>query len=319
MRVRSAAAALIVLFLVLCAPRSSPLAEVQANHARIGGAALPSEYGEVIYRYNERSPHQLYVIGIKHRSTANRKNGLLTARAQAETFKIGEWLIRNEGVELLFPEGFFERSTLPDAGDAGAPSPLEGQATAREPLDLSMLEARLGDDSVFVNAEMLLGEHYRIRKKQAEDRELYDAASDSLSRLEQSDKRSYDYLALLSRLEYLQQRRTAAMLQAIPGAIDDAFTKGEIRNRKALLTIGMNHLLELITYVKENKIAIYCPPFVPGSDKDYIADVALCNGDFGLTVIIPRVLADNREVLTMTRLHTLVPSRAEEQSSPPRP
>ena len=44
---------------------------------------LPALFGEVIYRYNEKSPLRLFVIGIGHRDAVTRKNGSTTSKVQA--------------------------------------------------------------------------------------------------------------------------------------------------------------------------------------------------------------------------------------------
>ena len=90
---------LIPLFLLILSAGNSQSAESES-------CALPDDYGKVVCRYNGESPNQLYVIIIAHRDSLTRSNGGCTLRVQAEVYKIGEWLIQNQGVELLLPEGF---------------------------------------------------------------------------------------------------------------------------------------------------------------------------------------------------------------------
>jgi hypothetical protein len=54
---------------------------------------IPVEYGEIIYRFNEKSPNQIFIIGIRHRDALTCLNGDNTSRVQAEAYKIGDWLI----------------------------------------------------------------------------------------------------------------------------------------------------------------------------------------------------------------------------------
>src|SRR4030042_3543753 len=72
---------------------------------------IPAEYGDIIYRFNEKSPNQVFVIGISHRDALTCLNGDNTSRVQAEIYKIGDWLIHHQGVELVLPEGFFKSSS----------------------------------------------------------------------------------------------------------------------------------------------------------------------------------------------------------------
>jgi len=69
---------------------------------------VPAQYGEIVYRFNEKNPSQIFIIGIGHRDALTCRNGENTSRVQAEIYKIGDWLIHHQGVELVLPEGFFK-------------------------------------------------------------------------------------------------------------------------------------------------------------------------------------------------------------------
>ncbi|MGZ3526022.1 MAG: hypothetical protein ACXU9L_14630, partial [Thermodesulfobacteriota bacterium] len=72
---------------------------------------VPSQYGDVIYRINEESPNQIFIIGLSHRDSLTCLNGDLTSRVQSEVFKIGDWLIHDQELGLLLPEGFFKSAS----------------------------------------------------------------------------------------------------------------------------------------------------------------------------------------------------------------
>ena len=99
-----------------------PLLYCSSSRAGTDLAGLPPQYGEVIYCCNEKSVNQLFIIGMSHRDSISRLNGLNTSRVQAEVYKLGEWLIQNRGLELLLPEGFFKKKSrtakkiIPDGG-----------------------------------------------------------------------------------------------------------------------------------------------------------------------------------------------------------
>jgi hypothetical protein len=261
-------------------------------------AALPPEYGEVIYCCNEKSPNQLFIIGMSHRDAVSRLNGLNTSRVQAEVYKLGEWLIQNRGLELLLPEGFFKKKP-PAAQKMVRTADQKGSHPA--PLDLKILEEKLSDTTSFINAEMLLMKNYHLQTEQVEDPKWYDAVARFIRKLVSSDNSS-DYYLVKSELDYLQERRTAAMLQEIPGIIDAEYQQGSIKGKKAFFTIGMSHLHKIIKYLDENKIRIYSP--LAGSNKngDYVADLNLLRENFGVFIIIPRTLADDQRILEINHL-----------------
>ena len=95
-------------------------------------------------------------------------------------------------------------------------------------LDIKLLEERLSDNKAYVNAEMLLKETHPLTLRQVEDKELYDAVRSDLVKLTSCRSDSGDYSLLKSKLDYLQEKRTAAMLQKIPEIIDSEFQQGSI-------------------------------------------------------------------------------------------
>jgi len=260
--------------------------------------ALPSERGQVVFSCNERSPNQIYIIGMGHRDTLTRASGSDTLKSQIEVYRIGEWLIQKEGLELLLPEGFFSKEASDEKEDLIKTAASE--KGTREPFDTKTLEEKLGQENIYINAEMLLMESHSIKSQQVEDMNLYNAAREKINLLEKYGDDTFESLFIKSGLDYLQERRSAAMLQKIPEVIDSEYRAGRIKNKKAIFTIGMSHLSGIIKYLKQNRIEIYSPAFT--QYDDYLSGVKLLENDFGVTIIIPRTLADNRELLRLTRL-----------------
>lgn len=260
--------------------------------------ALPSERGEVVFSCNERSPNQIYIIGMSHRDTLTHANGSNTVKSQIEIYRIGEWLIQKEGLELLLPEGFFSKEASDKKEDLIKTAASENGI--RVSFDTKTLEEKLGKEDAYINAEMLLMESHSIKSQQVEDINLYNAAREKINLLEKFGNDTYESLFIKSGLDYLQERRSAAMLQKIPEVIDSEYRAGRIKNKKAIFTIGMSHISGIIKYLKQNRIEIYSPAFT--SYDDYLSGVKLLENDFGVTIIIPRTLADNRELLKLTRL-----------------
>jgi len=264
---------------------------------------IPATYGEIIYRFNEKSPNQIFIIGISHRDALTCLNGVNTSKVQAEIYKIGDWLIHNQGLELLLPEGFFkslstkvEEKNIKDSERAGSCASL----------DMDALEKRLSDNNVYVNAEMLLKENHSLRLRQIEDEDLYKAVRNHLLKLASCREDSADYASLNSEVEILQEKRAAAMLQKIPQIVNDEFRQGNIKNRKAIFTIGMFHLHNIITYLNEKRIKIRPPRSSSNGNGGYTAELNLQKENFGVSVIIPRTLASDRKTLEMTELDEIV-------------
>ena len=264
---------------------------------------IPAEYGEIIYRFNEKSPNQVFVIGISHRDALTCLNGDNTSRVQAEIYKIGDWLIHNQGLELLLPEGFFRSvSTKIEKKNFNAP----GRGSSCASIDMEALEKRLSDNKVYVNAEMLLKENHPLRLHQIEDKGLYEAVRNHLLKLAICREDSADYSRLKSELGYLQEKRTVAMLQKIPQIVNDEFRQGNIKNKKAIFTIGMLHLHEIITYLTEKRIKIHTPLSASNGIRGYMAELNLQKENFGASVIIPRTLANDRMILEINELDKIV-------------
>ncbi len=264
---------------------------------------LPPQYGRVIYQINPESPNQLFIIALGHRDTLTCLNGDNTSRVQAEVYKIGDWLIHNQGLGLLLPEGYF-KSTSTKVEEKNTSAPDKENSCAL--MEMKVLEERLSDNKVYLNAEMLLKETHPLRLRQVEDKGLYDALRNDLIKLVSCRNDSSDYSLLNSKLEYLQEKRTAGILQKIPGIIDDEFQQGNIKSRKAILTVGMYHLHEIIRYLNENKIRIHAPLPASEETKDYQAELNILKAHFGVSVILPRTLADDQKILQINKLDQIV-------------
>jgi hypothetical protein len=256
---------------------------------------LLAEYGEVIYRVNEDSPKQLYIIGISHRNPATGQNNSDTIRTQAEIFRIGEWLNRYKGLELLLPEGYFiKNSRLFNA----ASDPHEIL------YDNVQLHKKLADENHFVNAEMLLMEYFDMRASQVEDRNIYNAVRSSLENLQVDDPDNLSPRQRLAELKFLQELRTAKLLQNIPDVIESELRNGTIQNSFAMFTIGLNHVTHIIRYLDENPFSIDAPEDLANLN-DFNAELDLLKKGYGITIILPRTLANNAELLEAMNLNRI--------------
>lgn len=265
-----------------------------AHSAGVASCPVPGDYGEVVCRYNEKSPNQLYIVGIGHRDTLTGSNGPLTSRIQAEVYKIAEWLIKNQGVELLLPEGFFVESR-----ERTAEKRVQTRFLPASPGEMSIevLEKRFSDERTFMNAEMLLRKNFSLLIKQVEDRDIYRTVYENICLLVESGGNMEKNFLIRSELDYHQKRRVGAMLQKIPGIVNEQFLGGHIDNKKALFTIGLSHISDIIKYLEEKNITVFSPLFTPVKHEDYIEGLNLLKEDFGISVIVPRTLIDAHETM----------------------
>ncbi len=264
--------------------------------ANMNPAVLPEEYGEVVFQYNASSPNQIYIIGMSHRDSLTRLNGDNTSRVQAEVYKIGEWLIQYKGLELLLPEGFFGRKA---SAEKGAPKNAGNRANPQS-LDIKKIETRLSDRS-FVNAEMLLMKNHGVRTEQVEDPALYTAVEVLIRQLAVGGA-SCDVPQVRSDLDFLQEMRTAAMLQKIPSVVEGVFQEGEIDCRTGLFTIGISHIPAIIQYLNDRRIKISSPATGAYKNEKVESELNLAKGNFGVCVILPRSLVNDPKVLAVNNL-----------------
>lgn len=251
---------------------------------------LPNEYGRVIFQKNQDATNQIFIIGQSHRSGVNGKNGQHTVQAQMEIYRIGEWLIRQKKVELLLPEGFFQKGVVQnDAQDR----PYANYAP--DTLDSDRLRSLLQDTRQFVSADTLLSDQYPLRLGQVEDEELYQTVSQLMRKLGNRNKDLNR--ANFEELNDYQRKRTAIMLRNIPFAVESVFQRGDIENKHAIFTIGIAHIADILEFfhAKTGKIA--------GND-DLLSSAAFdfLEEGYGVTVILPKSLAEDGNVLRLTRL-----------------
>lgn len=200
-----------------------------------GIVPFPQEYGKIVYRTDTGAPARIYIITNSHRSAFSGHNGNETLQSQVETYRIGEWLISQEQVDLLLPEGFFG-SWEQKKVSTDSPGTLA---------DNKALQQRLTDTSTFVNAEILLHEVYGIGLEQVEDRSIYQRTRELLH------KRLNNNTLLTAadpEIEYLQQLRSTAILQKSIAVLKSTSYRG------AMLTIGFSHLDDIITCLESGEI-----------------------------------------------------------------
>jgi hypothetical protein len=250
-----------------------------------------------IYR---KSPNQVYVIGISHRDTLTGSNGRLTSRVQAEVYKIGEWLIRNRGRELLLPEGFFAEGTT-KTGEKRKES--RSPAVSPPEPNLESLEKRFSEGGTYINAEMLLNQNFPLLLRQVEDKELYQSVYQKVRLLAQSGGNLERRFLIRSELGYLQKKRVGIMLQKISEIVKREFREGHIDAKKALFTIGPNRISDIITHLKERKITVLSPLFTAIKYQNYIDALHLTQENFGISVILPRTLTNDHQAKSISKLN----------------
>ena len=294
--------ALLVCFFFILSSLSTVSASSEMPKSPAEILEMPSEYGEVIYRIHPQSPKQLYVIGINHKDPNSGENNDTTIQTQIEIFRIGEWLKKNKSLDLLLPEGYFSKKN-----DLKKPKQIASPTLDTfNPvyLDKLLIQKKLSV-ATYVNAEMLLMKYHRFHASQVETRDTYDAVRNSLFKLHNTSTQS-GTADNMAELFYLQQVRTAQILQNIPGVIEGEFQNGTIGNHSALFTIGLNHIKDIFRYIQDDVIHIVSPT---GSDvhPDFLfSGLNLLKTGYGITIILPRTLANDRKLLQMTRIDRIL-------------
>jgi hypothetical protein len=169
----------------------------------------------------------------------------------------------------------------------------------------SIIEKKLADDALFVTAETLLMEHFRIPASQVEDRGLYDEVLNRVIKLK-GEANDSACLSLREEIQYLQEKRTAAILQKIPAVIEENFQNGNIKSENALFTIGLNHIEPIIKYFEQKAIHIQPPSSESPIKEEYVADLALLKEGFGVIIILPNTLVNNEKALKISQLSGVI-------------
>lgn len=292
---------LLVLFTSVLPASGSSAESPEHSHDPAVYLDMPAEYGDTIFRINPHSPKQLYIIGISHRDPNSGANNNNTVQTQMEIFRIGEWLKEKRGLDLLLPEGYFtaKKTILSPAASA-----IHDANQLLPVPDNTYLQENLAADSPGVNAEQLLMRHYNLHASQVEDRKIYNAVRNSLGKLKTTSDRSDEITGNIAELIYLQEVRTAQLLQNIPAVIEHEFLRGAVNNHSALFTIGLNHIKDIFRYIENEKIYIESPNGV--QSDSLVSNLNLLQKGYGISIIIPRTLADDQKLLKMTNIDRIL-------------
>ncbi|MBP1717038.1 MAG: hypothetical protein H6Q43_476 [Deltaproteobacteria bacterium] len=281
--------------------------------AEAGSGACPSEYGKMLYECNPTHEKQLFIIGMGHRDALTGANGHRTAKIQAEVYKIGEWLIRQEGVELVLPEGFFKS---PGGKKVSSPAPSDSEKKrSAESLDLKTLEAKLADKTAFLNAEILLKRNYPIILQQVEDKRCYDEVGSLMKKFFGGGCSPEEYARTKAELNSLQDKRTAVMLQKVPEIIDREYDEGRIKTRKAIFTIGLSHIPLLLKYLNDGGIRFSSPH----AGNHNFQELNLQREKFRVSILIPKSLAGDPKILEIYNLARIVSGNSSSKTNNPFP
>lgn len=242
---------------------------------------FPGQLGVIVYQTQASAASRIYIIANGHRSAIDGSNTAETVQAQVETFRIGEWLINQKRIDFLLPEGFF--------GELGSSAGID---TKNFPLDDRVLQDALADTTHFVNAELLLHYKYGIGLQQVEDRALYLNVKERLrSSLNATAKFSF---ANYCELVQLQKLRTAHLLQSVPVVVAEAYQQGRIAAPNAMLTAGLSHLEDIISFLETSEIDMTGRQTASKESSLHQAEPELIKQRVGITVVVPRSLMSKR-------------------------
>jgi len=91
-------------------------------------------------------------------------------------------------------------------------------------------------------------------------------------------------------------------LQKLPAVINAAYHQGQIAQPRAILTIGVTHLDEIIKFLETERTDVFAPPLGVSGFQDYSEELDLVAQGVGVTVIIPRVMLADREMMSLANL-----------------
>jgi hypothetical protein len=292
-------ALLLVLSIVLFGSSATGLETAPERAASSdGGLVAAPPYGKVVFHKRGDAQKQIYILGQNHRSPLTGGNGDKTLQAQMEIYRIGEWLIRNRQVELLLPEGFFGGNAQDEETRDLRIASASGEHLRRMSIDNAVLRDILGDSRAFTNAASLLKSNFGVKLSQAEDECLYGAVADSFRQLTGQEGTAGSELS--TRLSCFQERRTAAMLQKIPAVVEREFQGGSIQGKNAIFIIGMAHVAEIVQFLENESIAL--TPSREELVRSAPCELELLKENYGVTVILPHSLAEDKEILRLTKL-----------------
>jgi hypothetical protein len=294
------------IFIVICtllilSISGSSAASPEQTPDLAGYLDIPPEYGDTIFRINPYSSKQIYIVGISHRDPNNGADKSTTVQTQIEIFRIGEWLKENKRLDLLLPEGYF---TAGHTLSSPTPSAAHASNQVHPVLDDAYLQKSLAADSPGVNAEKLLMQHHNLPVRQVEGRKIYDAVRNSLDKLNTIGNGPDEMSGTRAELIYLQQIRTAQLLQNIPEVVEYEYLRGAVGNCSALFTIGLNHIKDIFRHIENEGISIESPGGIK-SDR-LVANLNLLQKGYGVTIIIPRTLADDHKLLRLTKIDRIL-------------
>jgi len=278
-----------------------PVGPMPFGHAsEAAGSPFPVQFADIIYQLHPHRPRQLYIVAQSHRNLLTGENGTDTATVQAEIYRIGEWLIENRGVTVLLPEGYFEKHPESLSPAACNPKALDDQSSRRND---AALADRLTDPDRMVNAGMLLQTDFDLTLRQVEDRDLYGNVCRLLDELSDAAAPAAELPALAAALEYQQKKRSAVLLLNIAKVLEAGKEQEGDCPRNALLTVGLAHVKEIIDFLENGRARIDPLPGGQEGFNGYYCDLDPLKNNYGITIILPRTLAENTELRRLTLLN----------------
>jgi len=218
------------------------------------------QYGSIIFQYNGATPQTCYVIGQAHRNLFFKDaDESMVPRTQLEILRIIERIYSSEGAQLVLREGMGNGVEWDQMYEQIA-SGIKKTADSIRYDDARTIQVfnKIED----MDAIMLAGATTPITVRSAEDATLL-AISNRLCKTwatmpreqraqELNLHESKNAQAFIAVSEY----RSARILQNMPSIADEAYSSGQIRNKSAIIVIGLAHLDEMIRFVRNGQIQL---------------------------------------------------------------
>jgi len=260
-------------------------------------------YGRIVYQTRPEAPNQIYVVGQWHEHPITKAVTPEVIRVQSEIFRIGERMVKKRSLELILLEGIFEGESQEVRNEnvrkiRGALQ-KEGLLESMHTFDDTTLE-RLIDirKKGIINAQggYWLAIAYGLTIQGADDADLHRLELQTIGGKYRvsglsgvvrtaAGKVIQEFVAID---DYLNQLRTAYTLLNTPRIIEQEYAAKRIKQRKALMVIGAEHIPDCIEFVKNDHAR--CIP--PSSSKAPPLDQPLgyAAAGYGVTIIMPRTV-----------------------------
>jgi hypothetical protein len=245
-------------------------------------------YGDILYQKYPDSECILYVVGWTHEHPITGYKPEKYPIFQRNAYRIGEKLIKGDGVNLVLSEGHFGNDDYDDVyrmkeelfrTNMGSDYPAwQGLMDRSDDYITGMLSK---DEMTFNTVDLLKLRYPHISVQGYENPQMHSTVMKLVD-----DIKSQEVLDVW--LDYFNEARTCTSIIDGIGKAIDFKSKGKTPNQRTMLLIGREHLDEAIRFAR-NEYCIVEPMSIAGVDLPRVElELPLKELQYGVVVIKPR-------------------------------